>query len=135
MSGAACEAWQHAVYEALTEDMALMALVTGVFDRVPEGTALPYVTFGRCDSMAEDNASATGQRIRLEVHAYSRTGGRKESLAIVQRLYSVLHLQPLELDSGLRVVWMRMERSRVEMQRDGMTWHAASTLTALVEPV
>ena len=37
---------QKAVYEALTSDTGLMALITGIYDRPVQNTSFPYVTIG-----------------------------------------------------------------------------------------
>lgn len=135
MSAAGCEPLQKAVYDALVADSALMALVSGVYDRVPEGAALPYVVFADSTSRDASNASDDAERIALELNVFSRSGGRKQVLDILERLHIALHHQALALTGGWRVVWMRAEQTRVRMLGDGMTWQGATVVLALVEPV
>ncbi len=134
MSGKAMEELQQAIYAALSADSALDAIISGIFDRVPEGTALPYVVIGSARAADASNASRQGALVRMELSAFSRTGGRKQTLEILQCIQAVLHLQSLSLDGGLHLVWMRVEQMQAQMLRDGMTWQGTASLSALVEP-
>lgn len=134
MSAAGYEPLQKAVYNALVADSALMALVSGVYDRVPEGAALPYVVFADVASRDASNASDAAERIELEINVYSRGGGRKETLDILERLHAALHRQAPVLTGGWRMVWMRADAARVRMLGDGMTWQGNTLVSALIEP-
>lgn len=135
MSGVGAEALHKAVYEALTADSALMALISGVYDRVPEGTALPYVVFDRTESSDASSGADEAERIALGLNVYSRSGGRKQVLDIMERLHAVLHHQTPVLTGGWRAVWMRVDTARVRMLGDGMTWQGVASVSALVEPI
>lgn len=134
MSGMSLEPVQKAVYTALTGDTALAALVTGVYDRVPERTALPYLVFGNATTKDASTTTLDGETVRLELAVYSREGGRKQVLDILERVHAVLHQQALTLTGGWRVVWLRVERVNVDMLGDGMTWRGVAELNLLVEP-
>lgn len=135
MSGLGCEPLQKAIYDALTADSALMALVTGLYDRVPEGTAMPYVLFSQATAKDASNATDPAEEIRLELRVYSRSGGRKQALDVLERIHTVLHFQAPALSGGGWIVWMRVEHARVEMLRDGMTWQGTAAVVALVEGI
>lgn len=134
MSGMSLEPTQKAVYTALTGDAALSALVTGVYDRVPERTVFPYLVFGNSGGVDAATNTSDGASVRMELAAYSREGGRKQVLEILERIHAALHQQALTLTGGWRLVWLRVERVRAEMLSDGMTWRGVAELAALTEP-
>lgn len=135
MSGISLELVQKALYATLTADAPLMALVTGVYDRVPERTAYPYLMFGSSSARDASNASAESEVLRMELWAFSREGGRKQALDIMERVHLVLHHQYPALTGGWRVVWLRVDNVQVQMLADGITWQAVATLNALAEPI
>ena len=51
---------QKAIYGALTGDSALMAMITGVHDHVPQDTAYPYVTIGEGAARAAGSPNVRG---------------------------------------------------------------------------
>jgi hypothetical protein len=133
MSGMSLEPLQKAVYAALTADATLMAMVTGVYDRVPERTALPYLLFGQGEARDASTGTTEEEEARLELLAYSREGGRKQALDILERVHLLLHRQSPVLSGGYRLVWLRVEQAGAQMQSDGMTWRGIATLRAWVE--
>ena len=70
-------ALQKAVFTALTGEAELMAAVTGIYDRVPVGTAYPYVTIGEATAADWSTKTSTGQNHTLTLHAWSRAPGRQ----------------------------------------------------------
>lgn len=121
MSGFALLECQKAMYSALTGDSALDALINGVFDRVPDNTAYPYVTIGNAQWRDWSTQSKQGSEIHLDVHAYSRKGGRKEALDILARVYAVLHDGSLSA-TGQHLVMMRCESAQVRQMEDGLSY-------------
>ncbi|HXG56678.1 MAG TPA: DUF3168 domain-containing protein [Vicinamibacterales bacterium] len=69
---------------------ALTALVTGVFDDVPQGTAFPYVWY----VVDEENARGMGRggmrQVNLRVHAVSSYEGQKELHTIMSKVIQLL---------------------------------------------
>ncbi len=134
MSGISLELAQKALYATLTADASLMALVTWVYDRVPERTAYPYLMFGPGRARDASNATAEAEMLRMELWAFSREGGRKQALDIMERVHLVLHHQYPSLTGGWRVVWLRVENVQIQLLADGITWQAVATLNMLTEP-
>jgi hypothetical protein len=67
-----------AVYEILSSDPNLMNVISGIYERIPQSVAFPYVTFGD----ASENA--------FLLHVWTREGGRKEAATIMERLHFLL---------------------------------------------
>ena len=72
---------QKAIYQKLRSDAALVALLGGakVYDDVPQGTAFPYITFGR--SLVRDWATGTeaGHETRRDTARLVAGSGQEES--------------------------------------------------------
>lgn len=127
-------ALQQAVYTALTGDATLMAMVEGVYDRVPSGVAFPYVVIGEADARDWSSVTTGGLDVRMEVSAFSREGGRKEALAIVARIHTLLHDGSFSI-TGHTLVQCRMEDSDIRLLGDGLTYRGAMTFRVLCEVV
>jgi hypothetical protein len=82
---------QQAIYQTLAGDTTLMALISGVFDRPPEGTAFPYVTIGESAGSDWSTKTTTGMSHNVSLHIWSREGGRKQAATIMERLHTLLH--------------------------------------------
>lgn len=123
---------QQAVYGVLSADTTLMAMIEGVFDRVREQTAFPYVVLA--DGVADDVAtrSAMHRRMQFEIEVYSRQGGRKEALAIASRIHTLLHEANPVLSSGA-VNEMRVARTACNLLADGLTYLATVQLLVWVQ--
>ncbi|MFE2106637.1 DUF3168 domain-containing protein [Kitasatospora sp. NPDC059463] len=99
---------QAAVYTQLTTDAELRAMVTGVYDYVPEGTAYPYVVIGEAIETPDNRHHGFGRQTVLTLHIWSQYRGYSEALAIGARAMAVLDHQPLTI-SGLHHVSTRYE--------------------------
>lgn len=117
MSGVAV---QTALYAALSGDAALMAAVTGVFDGVRPGQALPYVTIG--PDMVTDAGFKGGDARdhRLSVTVWEAGPGAARAKAIMALCEGALAGAPAQVD-GVRIVWLRTGRSNVTSDADGVT--------------
>lgn len=113
---------QTAMYAKLIADTTLMALVTGVFDRPPQGSNFPYITIG--DSTAKDvsNLGAVGSEHKMTLHVWSREGGRAQTATIMNRLYQLLHQGALTVN-GHTLVIMQFTASSITLENDGVTYH------------
>lgn len=123
---------QKAIYQALTGDAALMALVAGIFDRVTEGTAYPYVTIGESAGRDWSTKTTKGVQYLLSLHVWSRGGGRKQAADIMDRIHTVLHDASLAA-TGHALVLLRFVASEIDLQDDGLTYHGTMRLKALAE--
>ncbi|MBN67169.1 MAG: hypothetical protein CMM94_06360 [Rickettsiales bacterium] len=132
MSGLSVLEVQKAIYAELNGDVSLGALVSGVFDRVREGTQFPYVVLGEAEAQHWQTVSHSGQEVSALVHVFSREGGRKECMEIMEQVYALLHEAELVL-SGFSLIFMRFDGSDLELERDGLTYHGRMQFRLLVQ--
>lgn len=90
MTFLASDSLMRAIYDRLVADSALMAEISGIYDPVPEGIALPYLTMGEGTSRDWSAKDFTGQEQLLDIHIWSggQGGGEVRRLAdmVAQRL-------------------------------------------------
>jgi hypothetical protein len=122
---------QKAIYDALTGDSDLMALITGVFDNVPQGQAFPYVTIG--DDILTDWASHTfdGASIEASIHAWARANGRKGCKSIQAEIRRILHDVSLSV-SGFKTVSLRQTFENTMLDPDNETYHGVQRFSVLL---
>ncbi|WP_306186972.1 DUF3168 domain-containing protein [Streptomyces sp. MK5] len=89
---------QEAVYAKLTADAALMGLVTGVFDEVPEEQPFPYVTLGSITEVPDDAHDRQGLTAQVVLHVWSKYRGYREAAQILAAVDAVLDRKPLAVD-------------------------------------
>lgn len=92
-----------AVYSKLTGSAPLMALVSGVYAKVPEVTTEPYVTLGPISQLPDDDHGEDGASCEVYVHAWSRQEGYSEAGAIAAAVDAALHRQPLAVAGWTQV--------------------------------
>ncbi|MFE8962164.1 DUF3168 domain-containing protein [Streptomyces iakyrus] len=94
---------QQAVYAKLTAHAPLMALVTGVYDEVPEQVTHPYVSLGSITENVDDAHNQRGLEASVVLHVWSKYRGFKEAAGILAALDAALDRQPLAV-AGFRDV-------------------------------
>lgn len=95
---------QAAVYALLSADATLDALITGVFDEVPEGTAYPYVVIGEAMELPANAHDRYGHETTVTLHVWSDARGFTEAKQIASRLVTLLDHQPLSVSDHHHVV-------------------------------
>jgi hypothetical protein len=129
-------AWslQQSIFAGLSADAALMALLGPgrVYDDVPQGTPLPYVTLGQTTLREASTATEDGAEHSFTIHVWSDARGKKGAHALLDAIRAVLHDRPLTL-AGHRLVNLRHESSEVRRHPDG-TMHGLARFRAVTEP-
>lgn len=125
-------ALQQALYTKLTADATLMALVTGVYDYVPQDAAFPYVMIGEIGISPLASAAGGGMDAAITLRALSREGGRKQAAAILERLHALLHRGTLSL-SGFTLISLRFTGSDIALLADGVSHEGRLRLRALAQ--
>ena len=122
---------QKAVYEKLTGDTALMAMISGVYDHVPERSEFPYVTMG--DIRANDNSvkATQGYQLDLNINVYSRGKGRKEILEIMSKVQELLVNENLAVVGGNHIN-TRFLSQGTALAKDGVTYQGKLFLRFVV---
>ena len=123
---------QQAIYQALTSDSALMSMLTGVFDRPPQGTAFPYVTIGEITGSDWSTKTTSGMQQDITLRIWSREGGRAEAANIMTRLHTLLHQAPLNV-TGQALVLIRFASSSIALENDGWTYQGVMKFQAFLE--
>lgn len=132
MSNFSHYSFQQAVYQVLTGDSTLSALIDAVYDRAPQGSPFPYITLGEMDISDWSTKTSTGTEILLNIHIWSRSGGRKETADISDRVYRLLHQASLSV-SGQVLVQIRYLSSDIHLEDDGITYQGVMRFRSLLE--
>jgi len=132
----ATQSWalHKALFTALTSDAALTALLGGpqVYDRVPAGADLPYVTLGDGTWRDWSTGTETGAEHELRLHVWVRMGGRRRVRDIADTIHARLHDQVLSLDSGV-LINLRFRQAQILTDPDGRTWHGVLSYRAVTD--
>lgn len=120
---------QAAIYAKLT---GTGGLSQPVYDNVPVGAVLPYVTIGEDTSIDWGSKTEDGEEVTITLHAWSSYRGKKEAKEIMAAIYALLHRQPLTV-TGFMVVWIRHDFSTVQLDPDGQTYHGIIRFRALIQ--
>jgi hypothetical protein len=112
---------QKAIFGHLSADAALTTLLGGakIYDRPAESASLPYITFGITRVLDAGTASEEGQEHLMTLHAWSRKGGRKEAMSLMDGVQ--IRLQSLgPVHEGMRIILLRFrgqDRCRCHRRR------------------
>lgn len=124
--------FQTAVYNRLTGDSAFMALVTGVFDDVPEQQRFDYVTFGESTEEAWDCFGQNGSDVAFDLHIWSRYRGYAKAQAINAAMIGLLNGVTLTITGYTPVLldWVSTQQLR---DPDGITRHLVTRFQLLAD--
>ena len=117
MSGAILQAVQQALYSKLTGDSALMDLVNGVYDVVPQQTALPYIVIGDGSADLLAQSQETTSQCQMSLNVWTGGNGRKLALSILNRLHMLLHHGMLSF-TGFTLLSMSCSRAETQVDVD-----------------
>lgn len=95
---------QAAIYDVLSGDATLGALINGVFDDVPEGTAYPYVVIGEALGIPDNSHDRFGRETTETLHVWSDHRGFSQLSVIAARVVALLDHQPLTIAGHHHVV-------------------------------
>ncbi len=123
---------QTAVLAALTGNAPHMALVTGVYDAIPQNTAYPYESIGVLQENWADGFTDGFRTGMLQLDVWSQFHGRAEAQDIQASQIALLNRQPLTL-ATLHLVYLRLDYADVLADPDGITWHGVTRYNWMVE--
>lgn len=90
-------------------------LTCSVYDKVPDGAAMPYVTLGEDTAVDWSTKLEAGQEVTHTLHVWSDYNGMKEAKQIMDTIIRVLTETPLTVE-GFFVVMARLDM--METMRD-----------------
>ena len=131
MSTLSYTAVQTAIYQQVTANSPIMAMVSGIYDHPPEATAYPYIAIGDMAANDLSNLGLTGAEYTLNLHVWSREAGHKQTADILNALYGLLNNGNLTV-SGHNFVSMRVTDSSITMETDGITYQGALKLQVIL---
>lgn len=113
---------QKAIYAALNGDSTLSAMIEGVFNHVPQGTAYPYLVISNIDAEDISSVASHKERVRGQLNVYSEQHGAKEALDIAGEIHRILHQQNLSLASGYSLELLQVKETTASQLSNGRFW-------------
>lgn len=109
-----------------------MALVSGIYSHVPQGSVYPYLIIGDGEVRPMNTVDVPGAEYRVEVVCYSRGRGHKEGQDIMARAHAVLTGGALSVSGGT-VINARFLGAEAVLERDGVTYRTAGRFAITVQ--
>lgn len=131
MSNLALMEVQRGLYGKLTADGVLMGMVTGVYDAMPQKSALSYVVIGDGDYVTLEAEAVNLSQMRFQIDVWSDAAGRKTALTIMNRIYALLHLGALTI-TGYQLVLLRCEQAETELTEEATRMHGSLVVRVAV---
>lgn len=124
-------ALQEALYTRLDDDSTLGALITGVYDSVPDDTTLPIVVIGEGTTIDSGTKTLDARDYVFTVDVWSSYRGFKQAKNIMKQVYSLLHEYSLGV-SGANLIDCRCEFTTQVIEGDGVTRHGIMRFRAFI---
>ncbi|MCF1481666.1 MULTISPECIES: DUF3168 domain-containing protein [Rhizobium/Agrobacterium group] len=133
MSEDAAHELQVAIVTCLKADADVTALIAGrVYDRVPQGVSLPYVSFGPTQELPEDADGLNLSDLFIQLSVWSDDPGYAEGRRIAKAVVAALSGDTLSLNDNA-LVYLELDSRRDLRDPDGLTTHIALTFRAAIE--
>lgn len=127
---------QKLIVTRLVTHSPLTAMLGGakIYDRPPEGAALPYVTLGATRVNDAGTASENAGEHLVLLHVWSRKGGRKETADILAEIRTALETVPATLDT-MRLVNLVWRGEDIVHDTDVRAYHGTIRHRAVTEAI
>lgn len=103
---------QASLYNRLKNDTAVNGKAN-VYDAVPEGAAMPYVTIGEDTSVPDSTKTYDAEEITHTLHVYSSYNGKKEVKEIMSLVLEASTKESLTLSNGFIVEMAELDLMQV----------------------
>lgn len=125
---------QDVVLSRLLADPVVSGIVSDrIYDGVPAGAELPYISFGATDYTPDDADCIEGRQETIQLDCWSRDHGRKwPCKQLVDAVKKSLHDAEADMSEGALVL-MRVTMVRVLDDPDGLTAHGIVQVMAIIE--
>jgi len=108
---------QNEFVKAVYTRLAAQVTTVPTYDYVPKSAAFPYIRLGTLTSIADDTKTRDAQEFTITIHIYSQNAGRKTTSAIMESVYTALHLQHANISmTGFNCVFIRCEYSQSDVE-------------------
>ena len=122
------DALQQGVYSVLSEKQ-----TTPVYDDVPSGTAMPYITLGAFTCKNVGNKTTDISDISLQLHIWSEYSGKSEINEIANDVTAALTSWPIDLaDAGFNVMAQDVDFFEA-FPEDSGGYHGVITFVAKIQ--
>lgn len=118
---------QKAIYNAIAA--ANIYGVTEIRDTpivAPSSANFPFIEIADSQIIPADAGGDTGIDEYIDIHTWSRSGGKREVKSIMGGIYTALHHQTLAV-SGRATAYCWLDSARVMNDPDGLTRHGVQT--------
>lgn len=122
-----------ATYTYLKQDTVLQALLTGIYDEIPENEQFPYLYMGDSTEIPLDGYNQTRRTITLTLHVWSQAVSMEEIETIMGQLSLLLHHQTLPDTTGYVCISCEREFETTFRESDGITRHGTQRFRFLLE--
>jgi len=126
---------QQALFDALSANADVQALLgenPRLYDYVPQGAVYPYVVYGPARVTPYDAKNDASFEQIVTFNVWSQYRGGKETRALFQALYNVLHRAEIALD-GNPFLYAEFHSADFALDSDGLTYHAAVRFTVITQ--
>ena len=126
-----------ALHMALRDDVAVTAQLGDpprLYDHAPEDPIYPYLTYGAMREQSEGGDDLQLSAFTLNLHIWSRYGGRSEVLSTTAALRSVIERRDLNI-AGHKLVSANVIYSDIFRAPDGRTLHGLLRVSIKLSPV
>jgi hypothetical protein len=126
---------QVAILQRLAAHFTAQGLSVPVFDRAPQGQAMPFLEVGFARLQDVSGVRHRALNIVVPLVAYSSHKGQKEAHQINAEIRAALHERDadLSLTTG-HCVRCQVDQQSTDVDGDGATYLASSVVSLLVEP-
>jgi hypothetical protein len=125
---------QTALYDALTGDGVLMALVSAIYDHVPADAALPYVQIGEATVGDWSAIGLAGEEHALTLHVWTADHGLRSAKTIMGEVKRVLDGAALAV-AGHHLVMLAFTFGQTLREEDGRIQHGVLRFRATLHSI
>lgn len=118
-------------YELQVALLARLKATVGVpvFDYVPQGTVLPYVTIGEFTGVPFDAKDFEGLEPTVTLHAWSEAKGKAEAMKLLSKIEEAVGYEPLPLREGHSIMVQRPEFQTVLHEGTNVSSYSGDQVT------
>jgi hypothetical protein len=129
---------QKAIFTALSANAYISSNTIQVFDMVPKGQAVPFITIGDMTTVDNSTVGIGGQVITLMIHCWDQDLSALRLKTMMRKVAETLHDQTLTLidplaETTFTNVNTRYESSQVFKDPDGLTQHGVQKFRIVVQ--